>query len=101
MKFFIPHATEVEQEEVYEAIRRFVAESLSWPLTESRIFAVRYRHNGKEALAQVGERDIDGEIVLAIFESNAYVVCTPNRGGFRGDPILIGTDEASDVERFD
>jgi len=54
-----------------------------------------------EALAQVGEHDIDGEIILAIFESETYVVCTSSRGGFRGDPILVGKREVSSVEYFD
>ena len=102
MKFFLPKATSEEQQnQIYDAIRRFASESLGWPLTQRRVFSIRYRHNGVQALAQVGERDIDGEIILAIFESTAYVVTTPNRGAFRGDPILIGRDEASDVVFFD
>jgi hypothetical protein len=50
---------------------------------------------------QVREHDTDGEIILAIFESLSYVVCTPSRGAFRGDPILVGRDQASDILLFE
>lgn len=76
-------------------------ETLRWPFSDRRIFSLRYRHDGVEAIAQVGECDIGGEIVLAIFESVTYVVCTPNRGAFRGEPILVGKEEVSDVIVFD
>ena len=102
MKFFLPKARdEAEQTKIYDAIRLFASETLKWQFTPRRIFSIRYAHNGSQALAQVGERDIDGETVLAIFESVCYVVCTFNRGGFRGDPILIGRTEASSVEFFE
>ncbi len=102
MKFFLPKARDdTEQSRLYDAIRRFSSETLAWQFTPRRVFSLRYRHNGVQALAQVGERDIDGETILAIFESVSYVVCTPNRGAFRGDPILIGRDEASNVVFFD
>ena len=102
MKFFLPKATsESQQTGIYEAIRRFASETLGWQFRERRVFALRYRHNGTEALAQVGEHDIDGEIILAIFDSVSYVVCTPNRGAFRGDPIVIGREEVSYVIYFD
>jgi len=102
MKFFIPKAKdEKQQAEIYKAIRKFAAQTLGWAISDWRILSVRYRHNGSECLAQVGEHDIDGEIVLAILDSVAYVVCTPNRGGFRGDPILVGKSDTSDVVYFD
>jgi len=83
MKFFIPKARdEAHRDEIYTAIRHFAMETLAWEFSDRRVFSVRYRHNGVEALAQVGEHDIDGEVILAIFESVAYVVCTPNRGAF-------------------
>ncbi len=102
MKFFLPTATSEEQQnQIYADIRRFAQATLGWPFTDRRVFSIRYRHNGIEALAQVGERDIDGEVILAIFESTTYVVTTPNRGGFRGDPILVGREKVSGVIFFD
>jgi len=38
--------------------------------------------------------------VLAILESNAYLICTPNRGGLRGESILVGKDEVSFIADF-
>ena len=61
----------------------------------------RYRHRGKEILNQVGEKDIDGEIVMAIFEADpGYVICTLNRGFGRGDPMIMGNDRVSFIEYF-
>jgi hypothetical protein len=102
MKFFVPKIDDkTERDRMYEAIRRFASESLGWEFRSRRVFSLRYRHKRVEALAQVGELDIDGETILAIFESVTYVVCTPNRGAFRGDPILVGKDEVSSVEYFE
>jgi len=102
MKFFIPKTKdETQQTEFYAAIRKLAAQTLGWPISDRRVFSIRYRHDGRECLAQVGEHDIDGEVVLAILDSVAYVVCTPNRGAFRGDPILVGKSDASDVVYFD
>ena len=100
--FFIPAArTTKEQAEVYEAICKFVAQNTGWDISDRKIFSIRYRHEGVEAIAQVGEGDIDGEIVLAILDSITYLVCTPNRGGIRGAPIMVGKDEVSDVTCVD
>jgi hypothetical protein len=38
---------------------------------------------------------------LVILESNAYLVCTENRGVMRGEPILVGHEEAVTVVDFD
>ena len=100
--FFIPAArTTKEQAEVYEAICKFVAQNTGWDISDRKIFSIRYRHEGVEAIAQVGERDIDGEIVLANLDSITCLVCTPNRGGIRGAPVMVGKDEVSDVTSFD
>jgi allophanate hydrolase subunit 1 len=106
MKFFIPHAKDEEQKEhFYEAIRKFAKEQLLWDITDRRIFSIHYRHDGKDGYAEVGKREqlggMEGEEVIAILESNAYLICTPNRGFLRGIPILVGKEEAYSVVDFD
>ena len=38
------------------------------------------------------------ELVLAILESDTYLVVTPTRGGISGMPYLFGLPQVSDVE---
>jgi hypothetical protein len=41
-----------------------------------------------------------GETVIAILESNSYLVCTQNRGVVKGMPILVGRDDQNEVTEF-
>jgi hypothetical protein len=92
MKFFLPFAQDADQaEQTYEAIKKFIAPN--GDVSETRYYAIYYRHNGKELRARVGDPDpLTGESVVAIFRSSRergpFFVCTPNRGVVRGDPIL-------------
>ena len=88
-------ATDATQaEEVYEAIKKFVADGRT---TSARYYSIHYRHIGEEVTARVGEPDpLTGETVIAILRSDIvsgpFYVCTPNRGVSRGDPILASSD---------
>lgn len=92
--FFIPFADSAETaDEVYATIRTTMAKEAFQP-TERQVYRVVYQHNGRELIATVGEKDVDGETVIAILEAYnpgpIYMVCTPNRGVVRGAPILAG-----------
>lgn len=96
--FFIPApwapATKEDAEQVHQAIVKFAGESLGWVVQPAKIEAINYRHEHKEFYAKVGEVEPrTQEPVIAILRSNCYLVCTPNRGFLRGDPILVGIDE--------
>ena len=95
MKLFIPFAEDEEQAaRVYDAIRKFAEESTGWQITDRKILSLSYVHDGKEYHAEVGKPEqVTGEVVIAILESNTYLVCTPNRGVVRGIPILVGKHE--------
>lgn len=103
MRFFIPRAKdEIMAEEVYLAIKKHVENEMEWEVSEERIFRIKYTHNGIRALAQVGQPEPDiNEPIFAILRSNAYLVCTPNRGVFKGLPLLIGNEEVQSVEHFE
>lgn len=92
--FFVPFADSAETaDEVYATIRTTMAREAFQP-TERRVCRVVYQHNGRDLIATVGEKDVDGETVIAILEAYnpgpIYMICTPNRGVVRGDPILAG-----------
>ncbi|MBZ5736926.1 hypothetical protein [Nocardioides mangrovi] len=102
MKFFVPTASDDDEaEHVWAATRVFARDQLGWEVTDRRIFQINYHHEGKPYVAEVGEPDPrTGETVLAILESNAFLVCTRNRGVVRGEPILIGPEEVRTITDF-
>jgi len=89
MNFFIPAAKDEEESEgVYKSIKDFARQTLGWNVTERRIFSLTYQHEGERYYVEVGKPDPRvREIVVAILESNAYLVCTYNRGVVRGEPF--------------
>ena len=106
MKFFVPAAKDAAQaEEIYEAARKFNAETMDARLSPRRIFKVSGVHNGKRFEATVGKPFEElGEPVIAILldtKRNCYFICTPNRGVLRGMPYLSGSNEIDSVEDFE
>jgi hypothetical protein len=93
--FFVPGADDPElAEQVWHSTRSFAEEQTGWEVSDRRIFRVEYRHNEQDLESQVGQPEpVTGELCVAIFESNSFLVCTENRGVARGFPILIGTPE--------
>lgn len=92
--FFVPFAETPEMaEEVYSSVRAFMRKVAFAP-NERRIYSVAYRHNGRNYVSTVGEREPEGEVVIAIFETfnpdPLYMICTRSRGVVTGDPILAG-----------
>jgi hypothetical protein len=103
MKFFMPAAEDEEQaERVYNSVVKFNREQLRWEVSARRIFSIRWVHEGTEYYAEVGKPAPRlGEPVLAILESNAYLICTPSRGVVRGEPMLVGTNEVIHLVDFE
>jgi hypothetical protein len=104
VQFFIPHAEDSEQaERVYDAIAKFNGAAVS----NVRIASLSWRHNGMAMSCSIGEplptyyRTGD-EPVLAILDcGNVYKVCTPSRGGLRGDAVLAGKSDESHATYFE
>lgn len=104
MKFFIPAANDqIEAEQIYQAIAKFN----SAPITPKRIYALAWEHNGQRMSCRVGEPlhsyfGTGREPVLAILDcGSVYQICTPNRGGLRGEPVLAGNRFGTDATYFD
>ena len=73
-----------------------------WSITDRRIFSIDFVHDGKRYYAEVGKfTNFNGEMVMAILESNAFMVVTMNRGFLRDMPILVGTTAAYSVVDFE
>ncbi len=104
MKFFIPKAkNEEEAEQVYLSIAKFV----SAPFSKQRIFKLDWNHNNKDMSCQVGSLlpayyKMGEEPVLIIFDcGDHFKICTPNRGGLRGEPVLAEKDWQSKTILFE
>jgi hypothetical protein len=103
VQFFIPAAEGAEQaERVYRAIAEFNGA----PVSDERIAALSWRHNGEAMSCSVGEPlpsyyRTGSEPVLAILDcGNLYKVCTQNRGGLRGEAVLAGKSYDSHATYF-
>jgi len=105
-KFFIPLADSPEQEQrVYGAIKKHLGTLLGAEFSERRIRFLRWKHDGKNYTAEVGNVTSANEgLVIAILyepKRKLYHVCTPTRGVAEGMSILAGGDFVIDCEDFD
>ena len=101
----------MEIEDVREGIRKFVEENMG-KVNSREIKAIwihpRFEHKRihDDIKIEVGKHldsrisDTPNEKVMAIFESNAFLVCTHNRGALRGIPYLYGKEEVYKVEEM-
>jgi hypothetical protein len=102
VEFFVPQTSTPEQaEKVWEATRKFAAETMDREIGTRRIFRLEYRHDGDDLVAEVGQPEpLTGEPVLVILEADPYLICTPSRGVARGIPILAGAKSISRIVDF-
>jgi hypothetical protein len=115
-EFFVPLARNAEEaEQVWGAVKAFML-TIGWDrVTDRRIFRLGYLHDGKHMEAEVGSvhpyggpvdweegHEPRGEEVFVILERDGgpFLVCTPNRGVARGDPILVGSGEPYETIYF-
>ena len=104
MRFFVPAAqNDQNAEKVVVAAKKFAKMTMGWDTTERKIYGLKYRHDGKDYTAMVGDNEPrTGEMVIVILESDpVFLVCTPNRGLIRGEPMLVGKNEVSSVIDFE
>jgi hypothetical protein len=103
MKFFIPAAS---SDENAEFILSITCQFINSPVPERRVHMLRYTHNGKEYVAEVGRPIADyynegNQLVAAIIPGTVYKICLPDRGVLRGEPIYVGEDSIISVWHFD
>jgi hypothetical protein len=104
MRFFIPSTCDSQQAEgAYQKIRDQIA-VFAGPITEKRIYRVKYDDNGHPQSALVGsDRHSFGNApVIAIFEGahGMYYVCTQKNGTYEAEPHLIHKSAVIDAEKF-
>ncbi len=103
MKFFVPQAKKSEQEATYQAISEQIVEQMRWTIAPRRIYSLKWLHDKKQYSAEVGqlEHNENRYTIMAILESNAYLIFTRGKNGAPGTTILVNKDEAYDVVEFE
>jgi len=104
MRFFVPAAgAPREAEETYQRIRDHVATFIG-PITEKRIYRLKYDGNGRPQSALVGSdhHGFGKGPVLAIFEGcdGVYYVCTQKDGMHEPEPHSVHNSAVLDAEDF-
>jgi hypothetical protein len=105
MKFFIPGIDSREVAlEIHGALARLCADQLGMPVTPALLFALRYRMNDSEYLAQVGvshpPAPESGEVV-AIFPTPAdFLIWTRDASGNYQLADTVLRSAVSDAEYF-
>ena len=104
MKFFIPYAEDEDAaEQVYRTVARRCFKKIGLDVNPRRVFALRYRLQGSEYLAQVGVEHPPGnpeEVICILATKPGYLICTISKGVNYGMPIMIPHGLVSDVEYF-
>ena len=106
MRFFVPKpfiSSMSEARKAHECMRRFAKQTLGVEATDRKVHRIEFVRDGTRDELCVGGHDFDsGETVVAILDApGKYLVCTPNQGGYRGEPIVIGKRQTKSVDEFD
>jgi len=101
MQFFVPESETLEKSlEEWEAIKQHCEDYTQTAIQDTKIYSLVYFNDGNTYSVKVGEEHPEnGEIVQTIFESDAYLTCTHNRGVKAGEPIMVGN--VSGIEEFE
>lgn len=97
--------------EIKEACRKFAEQVTGWVVKDTNIKKIRVhtfswrlrRHIDSDICAGEGLdfnlSNLPNEQVIAIFESNQYLVVTPNKGDLKGTVYLFPPKEVAAVEK--
>ncbi len=106
MKFFLPHAHDASQErKIYGDLVEFLTGELGAVVSERKIFALTYSHEGEKHRVEVGQNHPEvGELVDAILLDDStgnYYVCTRTHGVVRGHPLVVNVAHVDSETPFD
>ena len=102
MKFFLPDVkSDTEAEQIYTDIKSLVKSTSGFEATDRRIYRIKYSYRDKiheDIVGQFHFKKSMKELVVAILESNAYLICTPSRSGW---PFIVGQEDIISIEDFE
>lgn len=103
MKFFMPQVAEPQVETVYQSLVEAAKSQMKITITPRRIYGLNYVHDKRTLRLVVGGAHPEhlGHIILAILESNPYMVVTHSLRGGGGLTILVNGSEVTETVEFD
>jgi len=106
MRFFVPKpfAADMNQaRQAHECMRSFAGQTLGLDVTDRKVYQIEFVDEGERQEACVGEPEPRSlETVVAILDApRKYLVCTPNHGGYQGEPIVVGKQQTKSVIEFE
>jgi hypothetical protein len=103
VKFFIPGIPDTQTETTYKSLYDAAKDQLRTPITDKRVFSLRYIHDKRAVNVVVGEAHPHHPnfVILAILESQPLIVVTQARNGQSGPTIMITNAEVTDMVEFD
>lgn len=102
VKYFIPQTKKRDHADTYDAMVTAVGDQLKATVGQRRIFSISYVREKKLCYAEVGQMDQqEGRYtVMAILESNPYIVYTRAKNGEPGVMVLVSKDDVTDIQDF-
>lgn len=101
MKFFVPETDDPLS--IWGMIRAYCAKNTGWEISFRKIYSIHY-HNAEakqDYFIKIGDiHPTNNETVVAILDTNTYLICTQNRGVVRGNPIMVAKDDVMGIEEF-
>lgn len=103
MEFTVPAAHSLDDAlDIFNGVKKYMNMQGHYPF-DKPVQWIEYTHNGIKETAEVNQFTVvNKERVILIFEcENLFLICTPERGVIRGEPILVGRHEIKKVVYFD
>ncbi len=102
-QFFVPGANSyTTSEQIYGEICSQVGTGRGADIKARRVYRLAYEQDGMHYEARVGEVEPrGGEMVVAILESDVFLVCQRHRGVEGLQPVVVDPGSVRYLEEFD
>jgi hypothetical protein len=103
MKFFVPEVPDSHAEVAYTSLSDAAKSQMKTTIAPKRIYGLTYVHNKRQFGLVVGGPHPEhlGYMVVAILESQPYIVIAKSTRGGSGITILVNNTEVTEVTEFE
>ncbi len=100
--FYVPHAGRQNTEAEYAKMVAKIKDMFKWTVSERRIASIVYAYGKRVITATVGqyEQFENEHEIVAIIESNVYIIMTRSEDGAPGPMILVDGKDVSHIVDF-
>ena len=103
MKFFVPEVPQAQVEHAYSSYIDAAKSQMKTAITPKRIYGLKYIHDKRQRHLVVGGSHPEhlGHIIMAILESQPYMVVTQSLRGGGGLTVLVSGSEVTETIEFE